>query len=168
MEFREYGATIRRLQAANCRPYNADIIKKGCDSVGINRLSPHREEKPIPKGTFTKLKESIFMKNTPVEAGRFAFFSPLPMFFTTCLWSWTVFFGIYFGLLQMDIPIPGWLICITVLPPICCSPILWLLGIIHGILKRKEKRAWLGILLSAFCLVENALLFCAMGYLSRF
>ena len=108
------------------------------------------------------------MKNTPVEAGRFAFFSPLPMFFATCLWSWTVVFGIYFGLLQMDVPIPGWLICITVVPPLCCSPILGILGIIHGSTKRKEKRAWLGILLSAFCLVENALLFCAMGYLSRF
>ena len=108
------------------------------------------------------------MKNTPVEAGRFAFFSPLPMFFATCLWSWTVVFGIYFGLLQMGVPVPGWLICITVVPPLCCSPILGILGIIHGITKRKEKRAWLGILLSAFCLVENALLFCAMGYLSRF
>jgi len=136
--------------------------------VGINRLSPHREEKPIPKGTFTKVKESIFMTNTPVEAGRFAFFSPLPMFFATCLWSWTVVFGIYFDILQMDVPIPGWLICITVVPPLCCSPILGILGIIHGITKRKEKRAWLGILLSAFCLVKNALLFCAMGYLSRF
>ena len=32
-----------------------------------NKLSPHRDEKPISKGTFTKLKESILMKNTPVE-----------------------------------------------------------------------------------------------------
>lgn len=133
-----------------------------------NRLSPHREEKTIPKGTFTKLKESILMKNTPVETGWFAFFSPLPMFFATCLWSWIVFFGIYFGLLQMDVPIPGWLICITVVPPICCSPILGIIGIIHGITKRKEKRAWLGILLSACSLVENVLLFYAIGYLSRF
>ena len=136
--------------------------------MGINRLSPHRTEKPIPKGTFTKLRESILMKNTPVEAGRFAFFSPLPMVFATCLWSWTVVFGIYFGFLQMDVSIPEWLICITVVPPLCCSPFLGILGIIHGITKRKEKRAWLGILLSAFCLIENALLFCAMGYLSRF
>ena len=136
--------------------------------MGINRLSPHRDEKPIPKRVFTKVMESVFMKNSPVEAGRFAFFSPLPMFFSTCLWSWFVVFGIYFGLFQMDVPIPGWLICITVVPPLCCSPILGVLGIIHGITKRKEKQAWLGILLSALCLVENTLLFCAMGYLSRF
>lgn len=136
--------------------------------MNSNRLSPHREDTPIPKGTFTKITESILMKNTPVEAGRFAFFSPLPMFFATCLWSWTVGFGIYLGFLQMDVPIPGWLICITVVPPICCSPILGIIGIIHGITKRKEKRDWLGILLSACCLLENGLLFYAMGYLSRF
>ena len=136
--------------------------------MDIDRLSPHREEKPIPKGTFIKLKESILMKNTPVEAGRFAFFSPIPMLFATCLWSWVVVFGICFGLLQMNVPIPGWLICITVVPPFCCSPILGILGIIHGIIKRNEKRAWLGILLSALNLVENALLFYAIGYLSRF
>lgn len=129
-----------------------------------NRLSSHREEKPIPKGIFTKLQESILMKNTPVEAGRFAFFSPLPMFFAACLWSWTVVFGICLGLLQMDVPIPGWLICINVIPLILCSPILGIIGIIHGIIKRN----WLGVLLSACCLVENVLLFCAMGYLSRF
>ena len=133
-----------------------------------NKLSPHRDEKPIPKGTFTKLKESILMKNTPVEAGRFAFFSPLPMLFASGLWSWIVVFGIYFGLLQLDVPIPEWLIGITIIPPVFCSPILGILGIVHGIIKRKEKRAWLGILLSTLCLVENALLFCAMGYLSRF
>ena len=108
------------------------------------------------------------MKNTPVEAGRFAFFSPIPMLFATCLWSWVVVFGICFGLLRMNVPIPGWLICITVVPPFCCSPILGILGIIHGIIKRNEKRAWLGILLSALNLVENALLFYAIGYLSRF
>ena len=108
------------------------------------------------------------MKNTPVEAGRFAFFSPLPMLFASGLWSWIVVFGIYFGLLQLDVPIPEWLIGITIIPPVFCSPILGILGIVHGIIKRKEKRAWLGILLSTLCLVENALLFCAMGYLSRF
>ena len=136
--------------------------------MGINRLPPQRMENPIPKGTFTKLKESILMKNTPVEAGRFAFFSPLPMFFATCLWSWIVVFGVYFGFLQMDVPIPDWLIIITTVPLLCCSPTLGILGVIHGIIKRNEKRAWLGIFLSAFCLVENALLVCAMAYLSRF
>ena len=129
------------------------------------RLRPPEMGKPYRKGTLTKLKESILMKNTPVEAGRFAAFSPLPMFFATMLWCWTVVFGIYFGLLKLDVPIPEWLICITVIPPILCSPILGILGIIHGIIKRKEKRAWLGILLSALCLIENFLLFYGMGYI---
>lgn len=132
-----------------------------------NRLSPHREEKPMPKGTFTKIKESILMKNSPVEAGRFAFFSPLPMFVATILWSWCIFFGVYMGLLGMDAPLPDWVIILGVLPYLS-SPLLGIWGIIHGIMKRKEKRAWLGILLSGLCLVGNTLLFCVMAYLSRF
>lgn len=132
-----------------------------------NRLSPHREEKPMPKGTLTKLKESILMKNTPVEAGRFAFFSPLPMFIVTILWCWTVFFGVYIGIMGMDVPVPAWVIILGVLPCLA-SPLLGVWGIVHGIIKRKEKRAWLGILFSGLCLVGNALLFCAMVYLSRF
>ena len=132
-----------------------------------NRLSPHWEEKLMPKGTLTKLKESILMKNSPIEAGQFAFFSPLPMFIVTILWCWVVFFGIYMGMIGLDIPIPTWVIILGVLPCLA-SPLLGVWGIIHGIMKRKEKQAWLGIMLSALCLVENVLLFCTMGYLSRF
>ena len=121
----------------------------------------------MPKGTLTKLKESILLKNTPVEAGWFAFFSPLPMYFATCLWSCGIFFGIYMGVMGLDAAPPDWLIVLAVLPYLA-SPLLGIWGIVHGIIKRKEKRAWLGILLSALCLVGNALLFCALGYLSRF
>lgn len=128
------------------------------------RLRPPEMGKPYRKGTLTKLKESILMKNTPVEAGRFAAFSPLPMFFVTVLWCWFVLFGLYMGVFGMDVPIPNWVVILGVLPYVF-SPLLGLLGIIHGILKRKEKRAWLGILLSALCLIENFLLFYGMGYI---
>ncbi len=132
-----------------------------------NRLPRHREEKPIPKNTLSKLKESMLMKNTPVEAGWFAVASPLPMFFVTSFWGLFLFFGIYIGLLNMDVPIPAWVTILSVIP-ILISPLLCVLGVIHGIIKRKEKGALLGILLSAFGLAENFLLFCAMAYLSRF
>ena len=131
-----------------------------------NRLSPHRNEKPMPKMTLTKLKESILMKNTPVEAGRFAFFSPLPMFFVAMCWGMLFFFNIYLSIFPAESTPPVWVLILSLLP-LLFSPLLGVLGIIHGIIKRKEKRAWLGILLSAFCLVENALLFCAMGYFKQ-
>lgn len=128
------------------------------------RLRPPEMGKPYRKGTLTKLKESILMKNTPVEAGRFAAFSPLPMFFVAMCWGMLFFFNIYLSIFPAESTPPVWVLILLLLP-LLFSPLLGVLGIIHGIIKRKEKRAWLGILLSALCLIENFLLFYGMGYI---
>lgn len=128
------------------------------------KLRPPEAGKPYRKGTLTKLKESFLMKNTPVEAGRFAAFSPLPMFFVAMGWGMFFFFYIYLGIFPAEATPPVWALVVSLLP-MPLSPLLGVLGIIHGIIKGKEKRAWLGILLSVLCLVENFLLFFGLGYI---
>lgn len=107
------------------------------------------------------------MKNTPVEAGIVAVASPLPLFFCTVLWSWILVFVIWMTILDFS-HIPNWLL-ICSLFPLFISPGLGVIGIIHGIVKIKEKNAWVGILLSALGLAENLLLLFVIGYIgSRF
>lgn len=106
------------------------------------------------------------MKNKPFITGIIAAVSPFPMFWFTMLWSWVWFFGIGLGMLQYD-RIPDWMLIVELLP-LCISPLLGLLGIVHGIIKRKTRLAWLGILLSVLCLIENVLLLAVMAFLSRF
>ena len=141
-----------------------EVVYMARNILGNNRLSPHRDERPMPKGTVTKIKESILMKNTPVEAGRFAFFSPLPMLLVTEFWALTLTFAIGLGVFKLQQPHINWLLIPSLLP-LLFSPTLGVLGIIHGIRKRHEKKAWLGILLSALCLVENALMLYWIGYI---
>lgn len=107
------------------------------------------------------------MKNKPIITGIIAIASPIPMFIFTILWDWTWFFGIGMGLLNYD-TIPQW-ITIFSLSPLLISPLIGLLGIIHGTIKIKTKNAWLGILLSGLGLLENLALIYGIYYLgSRF
>jgi len=106
------------------------------------------------------------MKNKPFITGIIAVVSPIPLFIFTILWSWIWCFGIGMGLLNYD-TIPYWILFISLLP-LLISPTLGLLGIIHGIIKIKEKRAWLSILLSFICLAQNFLLLLGLIYLGRF
>lgn len=103
------------------------------------------------------------MKNRPFITGILAVASPLPVFCYTILWSWFMCFGIGMGLLQYD-TIPQWILTVSLLP-LCISPGLSVAGMIHGIVKRKEKLAWLGILLSVLALVQFAALVYIAGYL---
>ena len=68
------------------------------------------------------------------------------------------------GLLQYD-TIPQWISEISLLP-IWISPLLGIIGIIHGVIKIKEKRSGLGIVLSAMCLVENFVILYGAIYLA--
>ena len=107
------------------------------------------------------------MKNKPIVTGIIAVASPGPLFVFTVLWSWIWGFGIGLGLLNYD-TIPMWIADVG-LAPLLISPALCLLGIVHGALKIKLKRAWLGIVLSVLGLIENCILFFGMIYLgSRF
>ena len=107
------------------------------------------------------------MKNKPIVTGIIAVASPIPLLIFTVLWCWGWFFGIGTGLLNYD-TIPQWILICSLLP-LFISPAFGVLGIIHGIIKIKEKQAWIGILLSALGLIENFLLIYGMGYIgSRF
>lgn len=103
------------------------------------------------------------MKIKAFTMGIISFLSPVPMFIFTILWDWTWAFGIGMGLLGYDY-IPEWISTVG-LSPLLISPLLGLFGLIYGMCKRKEKLAWLGILLSALCVVANGLMIYAMGYI---
>ena len=105
----------------------------------------------------TATKSSSGLAEKPLVSGIIAAASPLPLLAFTALWCWTWSFGIGAGLLKYDAPFPQWLHIVS-LAPILFSPLLGLMGMIHGIIKRTIKWAWLGILLSVLCLIENALL----------
>ena len=107
------------------------------------------------------------MKSRPLVTGIIAVASPIPMVIFTILWSWLCFFGIGMGILNYD-TVPQYISIIS-LSPILISPILGLLGVIHGIVKIKTNKALLGIVLSVIGLLENFILIYGMYYLgSRF
>ena len=107
------------------------------------------------------------MKNRPIATGIIAVASPIPLVIVTVIWSWVWFFGIGMGLLNYD-TVPRWMLTVSLLP-LFISPIFGLLGIIHGIVKIKTRKAWLGIFLSVIGLFENFILIYGMYYLgSRF
>ena len=107
------------------------------------------------------------MKNKPLVTGIIAVVSPVPLIVFTVLCSWMWGFGIGMGLLNYD-TIPQWILICSLLP-LFISPALGLLGIVHGIIKIKLKRAWVGILLSVLGLIENFILIYGMYYIgSRF
>ena len=102
-------------------------------------------------------------KINPMVTGIIAVASPLPLFVLTCLWG-AVFLAICFAYSDA----PDWAIYVCTMP-LWISPALCVAGIIHGIVKRRAKRAWIGILLSALGLLENFLLILSAAYLgSRF
>ena len=103
------------------------------------------------------------MKNRPLITGIISVASPIPMFIFTIFWSWIWCFMIGMGLLNYD-TIPDW-ISICSFFPLAISPILCLMGIVHGLIKVKQKLAWLGVLFSVVGLVKNFLLFCVMFYI---
>ena len=107
------------------------------------------------------------MKNRPYVTGIIAAVSPVPLFCFTVLWYWALCFGFALGMLQLD-RIPQWISVISALP-LFISPSIGIVGIVQGIIKRKEKLSWLGILLSIVCLVENfALIYCIVYLGSRY
>ena len=103
------------------------------------------------------------MKNRPIVTGIIAVVSPIPLVIFTGLWFWGWFFEVGMGLLNYDV-VPEWILTCGLLP-LAISPILGIVGIVHGCIKIKQKGAWLGILLSMIGLVENFLLIYGMGYI---
>lgn len=106
------------------------------------------------------------MKMKAVHFGALTLATPLPGWILTILWFWILCFGICLGALGYE-RIPEWGLYVGLLP-LPVSPLMGLAGIIYGIVRRKEKGAWLGVLCSALCLVENALLLAGMMYLGRY
>lgn len=103
------------------------------------------------------------MKRNSLVIGIIAVASPIPLALFTVLWDWLLAFGIGMGLLNYD-TVPQWILICSLLP-LLISPGLGILGIVHGCIQRKQKRAWLGILLSVLCLIENFLLIYGMCYI---
>lgn len=107
------------------------------------------------------------MKIKAVTLGIVNVIAPVPLFIFTILWMWFWTFIICLGLLGLD-RIPFWADCLGLLPMLI-SPLSGIFGIIYGVIRRKERLAWLGILLSLLCLAENGLIWYGMIYIgSRF
>ena len=105
-------------------------------------------------------------KINPMVTGIIAVASPLPLFVLTCLWG-AVFLATCYALPGYS-DASGWAMYVCTMP-LWISPALCVLGIIHGIVKRRAKRAWIGILLSVLGLFENIFLIFSAAYLgSRF
>ena len=102
------------------------------------------------------------MKRSAFVLGLISFLSPVPFAVATILWDWVLSFGIGMGLLGYD-HIPDWIL-FAGLAPLLISPTLGIVGIVYGFCERKEKLAWLGILLSVLGVMVNGLLLFAMGY----
>ena len=128
------------------------------------RLRPHIPEKKMRLRHRDRIKQSVLMKNTPLEAGIFAALSPLPMFWVSVFVT-TIVGGIGFALLGASIAVK--MFDYIPLVVFLLSPTLGVLGIIHSLMKIREKKALLGLLLSILCIVENALMFWGMYYLGR-
>ena len=108
-------------------------------------------------------------KNKPLKMGIFAVCSPLPLVFFTMFW-FMFLWGILsiLGVFSRYGTMPEWALCVGLLP-LSISPLLGVAGIIHGIVKMKERLSWLGIVLSVLGLPENFGLIYVMGYIgSRF
>ena len=103
------------------------------------------------------------MKMKAVHFGALTLATPLPGWIFAILWTWIFCFGICLGALGYE-RIPMWGLYVGLLP-LLVSLLLSLAGMVYGIVRRKEKRAWLGVLCSALCLVENVLLLAGMIYL---
>ena len=107
------------------------------------------------------------MKNKPMISGIIAAVSPIPLLIFTMLWSCIWIFAIGMGLFHYE-NIPNWILIVSIIP-LCISPILGILGVVHGIVKRKEYLSWLGIALSIVGLLENVFLIYGINFVgSRF
>ena len=104
------------------------------------------------------------MKNKALILGAMSAVSPVPGFIFTLFWDWTWAFGIGMGLLGYDV-VPFWITVVGVLP-LLISPLAGLFGIVYGIVRRREEKTWLGILLSVLCVVENVLMIYGICYLA--
>ncbi len=106
------------------------------------------------------------MENRPFVSGIIAAVTPIPCFVFSILWCWILSFGIGMGLLGYD-TIPTWILVCSLLP-LLISPVLALIGIVHSLVKIKQKLAWLGLILSVLGLVQNLGLLFMMIYLGQF
>ena len=88
--------------------------------------------------------------------------SPVPMVLAWILWSWLLFFGIGIRVLNLN-SVPDWMQYLMMLP-LLISPFRCVHAMIYSAVHHREKRAWLGILLSVAGLAENALLFYGVIY----
>jgi len=105
------------------------------------------------------------MKMKPLTLGIIAALSPVPGLVLTSFWSIIWISAIGMELLQYE-TIPVWIEIISFLP-LLISPFLGIFGIMRGIKKRKEKLAWLGIVLSVLCLIENFVLLYYIAFVSE-
>ena len=105
------------------------------------------------------------MKIKPITTGIIAAAVPLPNWIATMLFveaELLIVQGYY------DILLPPWALNASLLS-LLISPLLGIIGIIHGAVKIKQKWSRLGILLSLVCFLENFFLLYGMIYLaSRF
>lgn len=103
------------------------------------------------------------MKSKALFTGILAVASPIPMILFTMIWYWIWFFGIGMGMMNYN-TVPQWINILGLLP-LFVSPCIGIGGIVYGCIRIKQKRAWLGVLLSALGLIENLLLLYGIIYI---
>lgn len=109
------------------------------------------------------------MKSKAYSLGKVCAISSIPFFFLSAFLSYIIiaFFGVRFEAMGHD-TIPQWLVNIC-FSPVLFSPLLCVIGVVYGMIKRHEPHAKLGIILSFIGAAENILLFYGLNYIgSRF
>lgn len=114
--------------------------------------------------TVVEKKQGRLKRNRHLIHGLVAAASPVPMLIYTWLWATLILFDVGMDLLKYQKPLPFWLEILSLLP-LLVSPILCCLFIVIGILRRKERLAWLCVVLSCVGLAKNVLLFWLIMYI---
>ena len=105
------------------------------------------------------------MKMNPVKLGKVAVITPIPLLILAVIALWVIYFFVGMHILGYE-TVPFWLLIISELP-LFISPLLCVFGIVYGVIKRREHRAWLGVLLSSLGLLENCLIFGCIIYVGK-
>lgn len=105
-------------------------------------------------------------KLSPLGVGLFHLLAPIPVLLISAAGVWILFFGVGFGIFGFD-QVPSWFQAISLLPGLLSMlvlPVSQILGIVLGIMKRRERYGILCIVLSALGFVANGLLWAAALY----
>ena len=102
-------------------------------------------------------------KHSPLTVGLFNLLAPIPVLLLSAVAACFLFFVVGFGIFGFD-NVPTWFRNLSLLPAllsVLVLPVIQILGVVLGIMKRREKHAVGCIVLSGLGFAVNTLLWAA-------